>query len=142
MKRRKIRTGSLKSKNTLLLVAFVIIASIITVLLSSSFIRANAKEKITIAEFSIPTTESSPVGITVGPDGNYWFTEQGHNANKIGRITPDGKITEFPIPTNDSGPFSITSGPDGNLWFTEAYANRIGRITTSGEITEFVIPTN
>ncbi|OGH14940.1 MAG: hypothetical protein A3H50_03680 [Candidatus Levybacteria bacterium RIFCSPLOWO2_02_FULL_37_10] len=140
MKRRKIKNTCFNSKITLISKALVVVISVALFLIF--FAPVNAKEKITITEFSIPTTESSPVGITVGPDGNYWFTEQGHNANKIGRITPDGKITEFPIPTNDSGPFSITSGPDGNLWFTEAYANRIGRITTSGEITEFVIPTN
>ena len=37
----------------------------------------------TVTEFPVPS--GSPVGITAGPDGNLWFTEQ--IANKIGRIT-------------------------------------------------------
>jgi streptogramin lyase len=82
---------------------------------------------------------ASSFGITTGPDGNLWFTE--NNANNIGQITPAGVITEFPIPTAVSGPFGITAGPDGNLWFTEFVGNKIGRITTAGAITEFTIST-
>ena len=37
-----------------------------------------------------------PRGITAGPDGNLWFTE---NAGKIGQINPTtDAITEYPIP--------------------------------------------
>jgi virginiamycin B lyase len=92
----------------------------------------------TITEFSITTFGGSPVGITTGPDGALWFTEQ--NANKIGRITTAGTITEFAIPTAGSFPEFITTGPDGALWFTELNGNKIGRITTAGAITEFAIP--
>jgi virginiamycin B lyase len=94
-----------------------------------------------IAVFTIPASIAlaSSFGITTGPDGNLWFTE--NNANTIGQITPGGMITEFTIPTADSGPFGITAGPDGNLWFAEFVGNKIGRITTAGVITEFTIPT-
>ena len=79
---------------------------------------------------------SAPQGITVGPDGNLWFTEP--TGNRIGRITPAGVITEFSSGlTPNSKPFGITAGPDGNLWFTELTGKHIGRITTSGVITEF-----
>src|SRR5690606_6540702 len=70
-------------------------------------------------------------------------------ASKIGRITPEGKITEFPLPRPNSGPGDITAGADGNMWFVELAGgidnvtvdgNRIGRITMNGEITEFQIP--
>src|SRR6059036_907923 len=44
-------------------------------------------------EFIVPTARSSPTGITAGPDGALWFTEEG--ANAIGRITTAGTITEF-----------------------------------------------
>ena len=93
----------------------------------------------TITEFSTPTANSGPFGITAGPDGNLWFTEKA--TNLIGRITTSGKITEFPTPTANSGPVGITAGPDGNLWFTETATNKIGRITTGGAITEFTLPT-
>src|SRR5262249_32483727 len=41
-----------------------------------------------VTEFSIPTANSSPYGITAGPDGNLWFVESSAKANKIGKITP------------------------------------------------------
>jgi streptogramin lyase len=40
----------------------------------------------TVREFNVPTASSMPEGITAGPDGNLWFTEQ--LAGEIGRITP------------------------------------------------------
>lgn len=45
---------------------------------------------------SIPTPSSQPISITVGPDGNLWFTEQ--NSSRVARITPQGIITEFQTP--------------------------------------------
>lgn len=86
-----------------------------------------------ITEFRIPTSNASPDGIVVGPDGNLWFTE---TVGKIGSVSPKGKFVEFSL-TSDSGVIAgITVGADGNLWFTELDGNRIGRITTSGTITE------
>jgi virginiamycin B lyase len=83
-----------------------------------------------------------PVGITAGPDGNLWFTDQN---NAIGRVTPAGAITEFSQGLSAGGiPEAIVAGPDGNLWFTLASASRsggsaaIGRINPmTGMITEF-----
>jgi streptogramin lyase len=92
-----------------------------------------------VNEYSVPTSNSYPYGITTGPDGNLWFTEQ--NSNQIGKITPNGNITEYPIPTTGSQPDGITTGPDGNLWFTEQNSNQIGKITPNGNITEYPIPT-
>jgi hypothetical protein len=85
------------------------------------------------------TAGSDPYGITAGPDGALWFTEQ--QSNNIGRITTSGVITEFAILTANSESYFITAGPDGALWFTEQQGNNIGRITTAGVITEFPIPT-
>jgi large repetitive protein len=94
-----------------------------------------------IAEFPLLTAGSSPAGITMGPDGNLWFTET--QANQIGMIDPTTHaIAEFPIPTANSGPIGITTGPDGNLWFTEANANKIAAINpTTHTVTEFALPT-
>src|SRR5947199_19036 len=93
---------------------------------------------VKIDEFPIPTAASSPRSITVGADGNLWFTEP--FGNNIGRITPSGVIHEFPIRATLGRP-ATTAGPDGNLWFTEEGGNKIGRITPLGVITEFPIPT-
>jgi len=86
-----------------------------------------------IREFPIPTPNSDPIGIALGPDGALWFAEE-NVSNKIGRITTAGVITEYPA-TNPNVSGGIAAGPDGNLWFTEY--NHIGRITTAGVITEF-----
>ena len=88
-------------------------------------------------EFSIPTANSVPSGITAGPDGNLWFTESG-GTGKIGKITPAGVIAEYATGlTLNSQPWGITAGPDGNLWFGEEGASQVGRITPDGALTEF-----
>jgi hypothetical protein len=93
-------------------------------------------------DYPAPTPDSSPFGITAGPDGNLWFTEPG--ANQIGRITPDGEVTEFAVPTTAAGPANgILTGPDGNIWFTEEGGNNLGEINPAdpGVITEYAVPT-
>ena len=96
---------------------------------------------VAIAEFPVLTASASPLGITTGPDGNVWFTE--NQANQIGMINPTSHaVSEFPIPTAKSGPSGITAGPDGNLWFTEFAANQIGMINpTTHVVSQFAIPT-
>jgi streptogramin lyase len=80
-----------------------------------------------------------PGGITTGPDGALWFTEEGDNAvSFIGRFAPaTGAYTHFQLPSLGSVPDKITTGPDGKLWFSEYGGNRIGRIDTAGNLTEF-----
>ena len=102
--------------------------------------------------------------ITVGPDGNLWFTLS--VSSQIGRMTPAGVVTLFGASQGispRSNPLAITTGPDGNLWFTQPGVNintlnntnqsnlaqlgqqlilsgaigRIGRITPQGVVTEF-----
>jgi virginiamycin B lyase len=91
--------------------------------------------------FTVPTPNCELYGLTFGPDGNLWFTEQNTPMNaipKVGRMTPGGMFAEFPLPTN-ARPQRIVSGPDGNLWFTEEFANAIGRVTPTGTVTHFPI---
>jgi virginiamycin B lyase len=103
-----------------------------------------------ITEFPLTGPNSGDLGfMTVGPDGNIWFTELNFfstgRGNKIGRISPqdpgDGStIAEFELPNPDSWPAFVTVGPDNNLWFTESRGSRIGKITVDGQITEFDLP--
>src|SRR5574341_1269145 len=96
---------------------------------------------ITLDEYVIPTSNSSPFQIIVGPDRNLWFTE--FAAGKIGRITTGGAITEFSLSTPFSNAGWIAAGPDGHVWFTVDHPDRIhriGRITPGGTITEFDLP--
>ncbi|MFO0890758.1 MAG: Ig-like domain-containing protein [Isosphaeraceae bacterium] len=97
--------------------------------------------------------------ITAGPDGNVWFTvtvglgdpngevDSYREVGRIGRITPNGRITEFclgkvpPTPSRwpideESGSVAasdvtfkaidITAGSDGNLWFTQTETLSMG----------------
>jgi streptogramin lyase len=80
-------------------------------------------------------------GLTVGSDGNLWFSA----ADSIASITPSsGTFREFALPPSYYGAFGpLTTGPDGNLWFSnDAYpaSPAIGRITPSGTVSEFPEP--
>jgi RHS repeat-associated protein len=88
-------------------------------------------------EYPLPTG-SEPFGVTTGPDGNVWFTDEG--TSKIGKTTTSGTITEYALPAG-SGPHGIVKGPDNNLWFSDRDSSKIGKITTSGVITEYALPT-
>lgn len=106
----------------------------------------------TITEFSTPTANTKPWGITAGPDGAMWFTEcyGGTGNGAIGRIpvtaTSGSDIEEFSTGMTGHNPVDITTGPDGALWFTYwATAAVVGRITTAATpltttITEYAIP--
>jgi len=78
-------------------------------------------------QFQVPTPGSQPFDLTLGPDGNMWFTET--NGSRVARVTPDGEIREVLVPGSiDNSPVAITSGPNGKLWFTEPYANAVGNL--------------
>src|SRR3954447_21609459 len=74
---------------------------------------------------------TGPFAITMGGDGNFWFTLS--NSNEVARITPTGNISYFTTPTL-SEPAFITRGPDGNIWFAEGSASRIASVTPRGVI--------
>jgi virginiamycin B lyase len=82
--------------------------------------------------------EVFPLGITMGPDRDIWFTE--NSANAIVKLSGEDKPTEYKLPNAKSYPAYIVTGPDDNLWFTEEGRDTIGRITPEGKITEFPIP--
>ena len=103
---------------------------------------ADLFDQLVFNEYPIPTSDSQPFGITVGPDGNLWFTES--KSDKIGRITTTGVVNgEYSIPISNrvNVPLSIITGPDNALWFTENNSSKVGRITTVGTLTEFTPPT-
>ena len=82
------------------------------------------------------TPGSGPSGITVGPDGNLWFTEN----NAIGCMSTDGVIIGTYSVTAGRSPSRITVGSDGNLWFTEPSTNTIGCMSTAGGLVgEFAV---
>src|SRR5262245_39459096 len=65
-------------------------------------------------ETLLPTRNSIPDAITLGPDGNIWFTEfnfSGGGHGRIGRLVADGHIDEFVTPAPHAR--YIIAGPDG-----------------------------
>jgi streptogramin lyase len=63
-----------------------------------------------------------PERLTLGSDGNVWFTLSGSPALKeFGRIKPDGTVDEYDTP-GDVSVIGITSGPGGHLWMTASNA--------------------
>lgn len=86
-----------------------------------------------------------PEGITAGPDGALWFTDNSNPAT-IRRISVFGEVAKYALGP-DLKLESITGGPDGSLWFTESGEapshppDAIGRITTEGTITTWPLPT-
>jgi virginiamycin B lyase len=77
---------------------------------------------------------SQPFAITMGEDGNFWFTLS--NSSNVARITPNGSISYFRTPSL-SNPAFITPGPDGNIWFGEGSTGKIASVTPDGVITEY-----
>ncbi len=76
------------------------------------------------SDIPIPTSDSGPFGIAVGPSGLLYFTEA--NVSKIGSVfQAAGTPSEYAItlPANDGGyaavPYGIVEGPDANMWFTD-----------------------
>jgi virginiamycin B lyase len=78
-----------------------------------------------IDEFPLPAG-TKPGGITTGPDGALWFTEEGTYG--IGRITTSGAYTHYGGLALGAIPDQIAVGPDGALWVTIGNANAIGRL--------------
>ncbi|HEX8917464.1 MAG TPA: hypothetical protein VF898_03095 [Chloroflexota bacterium] len=92
-----------------------------------------------ITEYPVPSPDSIPHGIVVGPGGALWFHEA--SANKIGRITIGGQITEYRIPSpNCCVQGFLGVGPDRQIWFTEDNVQKIGRITMGGQVSEYPVP--
>jgi streptogramin lyase len=99
-----------------------------------------------LTEFSAPSIVSQAYlygTITLGPDGNVWYTDR--DSRVVGRITPTGQISEFTVPGGGPGPVGgptvIAAGSDGNLWFGLAGEPVIARISpTFTNYTELALP--
>jgi virginiamycin B lyase len=82
------------------------------------------------------------VPITVGPDNNLWFLEEGLNGvSFMGRITTAGAITEFSTTGVEAS--AIGKGADGTIWFEDSTDDpepQIFRITTAGVTLAAFVP--
>lgn len=93
------------------------------------------------SEYSIPTANAQPAGITKTSSA-LWFTEQA--AGKIGVLSESAAITEFPLPAPNATkqPLQLVIGQDGNVWFTEYGAGKVGQfIIATSQFNECTLPT-
>ncbi len=60
--------------------------------------------------FEVGGEGAGPYGIAAGPDGALWFTE------KIGVLTPDGRLDGHPLPGEGAEPHGIAVAPDGTVY--------------------------
>ena len=90
-----------------------------------------------IKSFAVPSTlagyPAGVAGMTVGRDGNLWFTQRYPAA--VSRVTPGGAFkTVTPLPAN-SDPAGIVVGPDGNFWILGGEG--LTRMTPHAELAVF-----
>ena len=135
--------AGLRGKRSLALRRFAMVSAMVVglaIVPGSMLSAAQAAGLFKFTQYKVPTADSAPSHITVGADGNLWFTESNPEFNqetftdigKIARITPAGDITEFAV-CESCFPDDIVQGPDGVLYFTKNDAP-LGRITTDGEV--------
>lgn len=78
-------------------------------------------------------------GLERGADGNLWFGVDDSTgglleSTRVGRITPQGRVTLFSMPTGTRFATGLLAGPDGALWFAASTGKKgaIGRLDTDG----------
>jgi virginiamycin B lyase len=76
-----------------------------------------------IREFPLPAG-ARPYGVASAPDGNVWFADRGRN--RIGLVTPAGRVFEYAVPTPNAQPTAIVPLALGEFAFTEFVSNRVG----------------
>jgi virginiamycin B lyase len=81
---------------------------------------------------------ASPFAVAVDANGAVWATLL--EANKLLRVSPDGRLTSFDVPTPVSGLGDVAVDASGAVWFIEGRANRIGYFS-AGRFSEFPVPT-
>ncbi len=69
-----------------------------------------------VSTLSLPTKSSNVDAITLGPDGNLWFTDYGNDL--IGSVSPGGSIHEYANHAPYNSLNDLARGPDGALWYT------------------------
>lgn len=89
---------------------------------------------------ALANADSAPMAITLGPDGNIWFTEY---AGRVGRITPAGALSEFTTFTNPTGVRATGIATGTGDWFAltgsgpTVTSAALGTITTAGATKTF-----
>lgn len=83
-------------------------------------------------DISVPGPQlGSTHELVVGPDGNFWFTQQ--LQDRVGRMTYDGQFTFFST-GEGSQPHGIKFDAQDRLWITRQASNTITQMDLNGNI--------
>jgi streptogramin lyase len=94
-----------------------------------------------VSEFHSGIDEGETEGITLGAEGDLWFTQHAQSdSGEVGRITPEGEVTEFGAGlTGFPAESGITTGGEGNLYFLALSGQGLGEITPTGETSDYPV---
>jgi len=85
-------------------------------------------ESCIYTSITLPNASALPQNLTIGPDGNVWFTDTTGYVGFVSLSTcASGTCKAFEYHVGGS-PWGITSGPDGDIWFTDSSTNKIGKV--------------
>ncbi|HUN29962.1 MAG TPA: hypothetical protein VMV65_09140, partial [Alphaproteobacteria bacterium] len=85
-------------------------------------------ESCAYTSITLPNASALPQDLTIGPDGNVWFTDTTGYVGFVALNTcASGTCKAFEYHVGGS-PWGITAGPDGNIWFTDSSTNKIGKV--------------
>jgi virginiamycin B lyase len=89
-----------------------------------------------MTEYPIPTPNVLGIDLTAGHDGDLYFVETARRGtgllmgnDRLGRITPSGRIVELTVQTHQGGDFQLVAGAGDTLWLTGSPA--LGQTGTS-----------
>jgi streptogramin lyase len=106
----------------------------------------------TVTGYPLPADLNVDSQLTIGPDGNIWFSADEYDSNtgnqvyEIANITPNGTLTTYPLPSgiDASGAYIPIVVAHGSLWFAansqSGGTDIIENITTSGAVTSYALP--
>jgi streptogramin lyase len=95
----------------------------------------------TVTKYPIPV-ETTPRGVTVGPDGKIWFVDSGNHVGGtfVGRMATSGAIASSDVvqlPSSELG-YTATPGPDGNMWVEQG--THIDKVPVGVSLTSEITP--
>ena len=96
-----------------------------------------------IDEFPVPMCPGgtcSPEGITLGPNGEIWFTN--FNGDEPGEIDTSGNFQQFSVSGSNGHLLGIATSVDGNLWMAAPGLGdgQLIRMTPQGATTIYSVP--
>ena len=84
-------------------------------------------------QFELPTEDSGPFAVLLGPTGKIWFSQQ--TVGQIGYLNPQtGEIKEFSPESPLATPETMIFDQDGNIWISEHQEN--GSVTKFNPVLE------